>query len=570
MELDPPPLQHHQQPANNNRIAALNHLPIKKVRPAVSSSNGPTVAPPRPKGEPHLDSHAVASVKIRRTSTSANSNVAVSPGSSPVVATREPAGAADHSSHADITASRDNPHSAAAATHSAESASSSSSGATLASASQALSRVVTADDLTSEEQISQCVGYTASSQDTTIIACTMNGCQKYFANIEKFGAHRRSEHSTSDVETEVWIFGNPAGAKASSRASNTASSPTAIKDTGQSKTRVRTKTQPEIVPIDDLISAVTNNNSSNKRHLDANQDESHNNSATTKRPRDLSAASDESQRRGAANSDRRGGNDIRETQISGGAGVANGNPRPQQHQHQHQQQHQQQRAGMMRYDEMMDGQERRDRYMMMQQPLYTGVGGRRPGGGMDPGYPMPSNLSVERSFNDLDPGAAYYNALQQQQQQQQQQRMTTQRGFSPPPPPTPTPSRNFMSPNNVTGNGPPAPGGGGYSNNPFEPMDVGPHGFGMGYGEMGGGVPGGGYPTFDGQYYDDRYGAGMGPAQAPGMGNGRRFGPGGGSNVGDGGKGTGPNEMVAARFVAMQQQQQQQFLPPAQPPARPR
>lgn len=319
-----------------------------------------------------------------------------------------------------------------------------------------------------------------------------------------------------------------------------ATSPTTTRDT---KGRTRSKTQTEIVPIDDLISAVTNSNSSTKRHLDANQDESHSNSAAAKRPRDQPLPVDETQRRGATSSDRRASNEVRESQI-GGTGIGNGNSRPQQ-----QQQQQQQRAMMM-----MDSPDRRDRYMMMQQPVYSSGGGvRRPGGGMDANFPMPPNLSVERGFNEID---TYYNAIQQ--------RMTTQRGFSPPP--GPPSSRNFMSPSSLVGAGPPAPGGGGYP--AFEPMDVVQHAFSR-FGDIGAGVPGGGYATYEGQYYEEPFSATMGPTQASAVGVGRRFGPaggggggggaGGGGGVGgaDGGKGTGPGEMVVTGFTAMQQ-----FLPP--------
>lgn len=211
MELDPPPLQHHPQSANS-RISALNstplHLPIKKARPGVPHSNSPTAGSPRPKGETHPDAPTAAG-KPRRTSSSANSSAGASPASSPVSATREPA--TEHGSSVDAVVPRHSDRSSTthpAPAHVSDLAPQPSS-STVATAS---GRVVPADDVTSEEQIGQCVGYTASSQDTTIIACTMNGCQKYFANIDKFGAHRRSEHSTNDIESEVWIFGNPAGA----------------------------------------------------------------------------------------------------------------------------------------------------------------------------------------------------------------------------------------------------------------------------------------------------------------------------------------------------------------------
>ncbi|CAG8488849.1 7885_t:CDS:2 [Diversispora eburnea] len=64
------------------------------------------------------------------------------------------------------------------------------------------------DETTTEEDILNCVGYKANSNETSLVVCTWNGCNKYFTKMEKFTQHRKREHETTDVVTDIWIFGN--------------------------------------------------------------------------------------------------------------------------------------------------------------------------------------------------------------------------------------------------------------------------------------------------------------------------------------------------------------------------
>ncbi|RHZ78798.1 hypothetical protein Glove_156g102 [Diversispora epigaea] len=64
------------------------------------------------------------------------------------------------------------------------------------------------DETTTEEDIVNCVGYKANANETSLVVCTWNGCNKYFTKMEKFTQHRKREHETTDVVTDIWIFGN--------------------------------------------------------------------------------------------------------------------------------------------------------------------------------------------------------------------------------------------------------------------------------------------------------------------------------------------------------------------------
>ncbi|CAG8497265.1 9499_t:CDS:1 [Funneliformis caledonium] len=72
----------------------------------------------------------------------------------------------------------------------------------------AVSKPVEADEITTEDDITNCVGYKATIYDTSLVVCTLNGCNKYFTKMEKFSHHRKKEHDTTDVVTDIWIFGN--------------------------------------------------------------------------------------------------------------------------------------------------------------------------------------------------------------------------------------------------------------------------------------------------------------------------------------------------------------------------
>jgi len=72
----------------------------------------------------------------------------------------------------------------------------------------ATSKPVEADETTTEEDITNCVGYKANIYDTSLVVCTLNGCNKYFTRMDKFSHHRKREHDTTDVVTDIWIFGN--------------------------------------------------------------------------------------------------------------------------------------------------------------------------------------------------------------------------------------------------------------------------------------------------------------------------------------------------------------------------
>jgi hypothetical protein len=72
----------------------------------------------------------------------------------------------------------------------------------------AVSKPVEADETTTEEDITNCVGYKANIYDTSLVVCTLNGCNKYFTRMDKFSLHRKREHDTTDVVTDIWIFGN--------------------------------------------------------------------------------------------------------------------------------------------------------------------------------------------------------------------------------------------------------------------------------------------------------------------------------------------------------------------------
>ncbi|GBB97164.1 hypothetical protein RclHR1_02930013 [Rhizophagus clarus] len=72
----------------------------------------------------------------------------------------------------------------------------------------AASKPVEADDITTEDDITNCVGYKATIYDTSLVVCTLNGCNKYFTRMDKFSHHRKREHDTTDVVTDIWIFGN--------------------------------------------------------------------------------------------------------------------------------------------------------------------------------------------------------------------------------------------------------------------------------------------------------------------------------------------------------------------------
>ncbi|RIA95789.1 hypothetical protein C1645_733798 [Glomus cerebriforme] len=72
----------------------------------------------------------------------------------------------------------------------------------------ATSKPVEADETTTEEDIANCVGYKANIYDTSLVVCTLNGCNKYSTRMDKFSHHRKREHDTTDVVTDIWIFGN--------------------------------------------------------------------------------------------------------------------------------------------------------------------------------------------------------------------------------------------------------------------------------------------------------------------------------------------------------------------------
>ncbi|PKC76040.1 hypothetical protein RhiirA1_323542, partial [Rhizophagus irregularis] len=56
---------------------------------------------------------------------------------------------------------------------------------------------------TTEEDITNCVGYKANIYDTSLVVCTLNGCNKYFTRMDKFSHHRKREHDTTDVVTDI-------------------------------------------------------------------------------------------------------------------------------------------------------------------------------------------------------------------------------------------------------------------------------------------------------------------------------------------------------------------------------
>ncbi|CAG8447935.1 12476_t:CDS:2 [Ambispora leptoticha] len=72
----------------------------------------------------------------------------------------------------------------------------------------ATARPAKVDEITTEEEIESCVGYKANIYDTSLVVCTLKGCNKYFTKIDKFTIHRKREHDTSDISSDIWIFGN--------------------------------------------------------------------------------------------------------------------------------------------------------------------------------------------------------------------------------------------------------------------------------------------------------------------------------------------------------------------------
>src|SRR5579864_6416044 len=72
-------------------------------------------------------------------------------------------------------------------------------------------RRVTADNWTTSDQLERCPGYLADPLETTIVVCTRTGCRKYFQNIERFAHHRKTDHGTTNIATDMWVFGDPAG-----------------------------------------------------------------------------------------------------------------------------------------------------------------------------------------------------------------------------------------------------------------------------------------------------------------------------------------------------------------------
>ncbi|CAG8434037.1 10718_t:CDS:2 [Ambispora gerdemannii] len=80
------------------------------------------------------------------------------------------------------------------------------------------------DDITTEEEIESCVGYKANIYDTSLVVCTLRGCNKYFTKIDKFTIHRKREHDTSDINSDIWIFGNMKKGDSNNQNNNSSSS----------------------------------------------------------------------------------------------------------------------------------------------------------------------------------------------------------------------------------------------------------------------------------------------------------------------------------------------------------
>ncbi|CAG8576772.1 20352_t:CDS:1 [Cetraspora pellucida] len=64
------------------------------------------------------------------------------------------------------------------------------------------------DEITTEENIKNCVGYKADPNETSLVVCTWKGCNRYFTKMDKFINHRSRDHNTTDAVTDIWMFGN--------------------------------------------------------------------------------------------------------------------------------------------------------------------------------------------------------------------------------------------------------------------------------------------------------------------------------------------------------------------------
>ncbi|CAG8456273.1 3984_t:CDS:2 [Paraglomus brasilianum] len=81
------------------------------------------------------------------------------------------------------------------------------------------SKTTIIDTITTDDDVSRCVGYKANIYDTSLVVCTWNGCNRYFTIWNKFVYHRTREHNTTDLAKDIWVFGNIKKGESSNSAS---------------------------------------------------------------------------------------------------------------------------------------------------------------------------------------------------------------------------------------------------------------------------------------------------------------------------------------------------------------
>ncbi|KAF0415579.1 arginyl-tRNA synthetase [Gigaspora margarita] len=103
------------------------------------------------------------------------------------------------------------------------------------------------DEITTEESIKNCVGYKADANETSLVVCTWKGCNRYFTKMDKFTNHRSRDHGTTDIATDIWMFGNMNKSEISNnnttKTSEGVTSPIISKASAQSLVNPSTKTE---------------------------------------------------------------------------------------------------------------------------------------------------------------------------------------------------------------------------------------------------------------------------------------------------------------------------------------